>query len=67
MAKIKIAELRTALERIHDKSSSLYNGMKGSSNPQTREEATKQQAIASLSYDILQALDGNKMHLSMRQ
>ena len=66
MARISIDELRTALSEIHKVAAREYNDLKTSGNPQILDVAKKHQADASLSYDVLQALKGNKAFLYSR-
>lgn len=65
-AKIKMTELRTAMDVILHKNTEYYEELKASTNPQSRETATECKARASLAYDILEALKGNKTYLNIR-
>ena len=66
MAKIKLTELRTAMDTIMHKNTEAYDNLKTSTNPQCREIAIECKARASLAHDVLEALKGNKVLLNIR-
>ena len=65
-AKIKMTELRTAMDAIMRKETELYEELKISTNTQIRETAIECKTRASFAHDVLEALKGNKVYLNIR-
>ena len=65
-AKIKMTELRTAMDAIMRKETELYEELKISTNTQIREAAIECKTRASFAHDVLEALKGNKVYLNIR-
>ena len=65
-AKIKMTELRTAMDTIMRRETALYDELKTSTNTQIRETAIECKTRASFAHDVLEALRGNKVYLNIR-